>query len=228
MATSTPPHAPTNIMVSKTLSDGASMSLSWDAAEAGTNNPVGSYTVYRSESADGATWGVENQIASGVTGTSIAIAPPETYGNYYRYSVVAVGASDGSTSPATYSSNTLRRDHAPIAFAENITARETNVRAQHMTELQNTIAMLLEFYGLDAQTMSTIVAGTTPLSSWTNHINEIRAAIDFLTTYHDEWLEIPVNVPRADIMNQLRNVLLYVEKPQCVLGVGKLGAMITR
>lgn len=56
MATSTPPHAPTNVMVSKTLSDGASVSLSWDAAKAGTY-PVGSYTVYRSESPDGATWG---------------------------------------------------------------------------------------------------------------------------------------------------------------------------
>lgn len=224
----TPPQAPTNIMVSKTLSDGASVSLSWNTAEAGYNNPAGSYTVYRSESTDGSTWGTESQITSGVGDTSITITPPTAYGNYYRYKVIATGTYDGSTSSAAYSSNTLRRDHAPIAFAENITARETNVRAQHMTELQNTIAMLLEFYGLDAQTMSTIMAGTTPLSSWTGHINEIRAAIDFLTTYHDEWLEIPVNVPRADIMNQLRNVLLYVEKPQCVLGVGKLGAMITR
>ena len=224
----TPPQAPTNIMVSKTLSDGASVYLSWNTAEAGYNNPAGSYTVYRSESADGATWGTESQIASEVGDTSITITPPTAYGNYYRYKVIATGTYDGSTSSAAYSFNTLRRDHAPIAFAENITARETNVRAQHMTELQDTIAMLLEFYGLDAQTMSTITAGTTPLSSWTEHINEIRAAIDFLTTYHDEWLEIPVNVPRADIMNQLRNVLLYVEKPQCVLGVGKLGAMITR
>ena len=224
----TPPQAPTNIMVSKTLSDGASVYLSWNTAEAGYNNPAGSYTVYRSESTDGSTWGTESQITSGVGDTSITITPPTAYGNYYRYKVIATGTYDGSTSSAAYSSNTLRRDHAPIAFAENITARETNVRAQHMTELQDTIAMLLEFYGLDAQTMSTITAGTTPLSSWTEHINEIRAAIDFLTTYHDEWLEIPVNVPRADIMNQLRNVLLYVEKPQCVLGIGKLGAMITR
>lgn len=224
----TPPQAPTNIMVSKTLSDGASVSLSWNTAEAGYNNPAGSYTVYRSESTDGSTWGTESQITSGVGDTSITITPPTAYGNYYRYKVIATGTYDGSASPAAYSSNTLRRDHAPITFAEDITARETNVRAQHMTELQNTIAMLLEFYGLDAQTMSTITAGTTPLSSWTNHVNEIRSAIDFLTTYHDEWLEIPVNVPRADIMNQLRNVLLYVEKPQCVLGVGKLGAMITR
>ena len=224
----TPPQAPTNIMVSKTLSDGASVYLSWNTAEAGYNNPAGSYTVYRSESTDGSTWGTESQITSGVGDTSITITPPTTYGNYYRYKVTATGTYDGSTSSAAYSSNTLRRDHAPIAFAENITARETNVRAQHMTELQDTIAMLLKFYGLDAQTMSTITAGTTPLSSWTGHVNEIRAAIDFLTTYHDEWLEIPVNVPRADIMNQLRNVLLYVEKPQCVLGVGKLGAMITR
>lgn len=224
----TPPQAPTNIMVSKTLSDGASVSLSWNTAEAGYNNPAGSYTVYRSESTDGSTWGTESQITSGVGDTSITITPPTAYGNYYRYKVIATGTYDGSTSSAAYSSNTLRRDHAPIAFAENITARETNVRAQHMTELQDIITMLLEFYGLDAQTMSTITAGTTPLSSWTGHVNEIRAAIDFLTTYHDEWLEIPVNVPRADIMNQLRNVLLYVEKPQCVLGVGKLGAMITR
>lgn len=224
----TPPQAPTNIMVSKTLSDGASVSLSWNAAEAGYNNPAGSYTIYRSESTDGSTWGTESQITSGVGDTSITITPPTAYGNYYRYKVIATGTYDGSTSSAAYSSNTLRRDHAPITFAENITARETNVRAQHMTELQNTIAMLLEFYGLDPQTMPTITAGTTPLSSWTGHVNEIRAAIDFLTTYHDEWLEIPVNVPRADIMNQLRNILLYVEKPQCVLGVGKLGAMITR
>ena len=224
----TPPQAPTNIMVSKTLSDGASVSLSWDTAEAGYNNPAGSYTVYRSESTDGSTWGTESQITSEVGDTSITITPPTAYGNYYRYKVIATGTYDGSASSAAYSSNTLRRDHAPIAFAENIMARETNVRAQHMTELQNTIAMLLEFYGLDAQTMSTITAGTTPISSWTGHVNEIRAAIDFLTTYHDEWLEIPVNVPRADVMNQLRNVLLYVEKPQCVLGVGKLGAIITR
>lgn len=97
-----------------------------------------------------------------------------------------------------------------------------------MTELQDTIAMLLDFYGLEAQSVSAITAGETSLSSWTGHVNEIRAAIDFLTTYHDAWLDIPVNTPRADVMNQLRNVLLYVASPECVLGVAKLGAMITR
>ena len=220
------PSPPMNIKVSKTLSDGEAVTLSWDAATPGYQDSIKEYWVNRRESTDGQTWGE----LKGVTTTSetmVAVLPPETYGNYYRYEVTAQ-ATHGAVSNRAASSNTLRRDHAPIVFAEDITARETNVRAQHMTELQNTIAMLLEFYGLDAQTMSTITAGTTPLSSWTGHVNEIRAAIDFLTTYHDEWLEIPVNVPRADIMNQLRNVLLYVEKPQCVLGVGKLGAMITR
>ena len=220
------PSPPTNVRVSKTLSDGEAVTLSWDAATPGYQDSIKEYWVNRRESTDGQTWGE----LKGVTTTSetmVAVLPPETYGNYYRYEVTAQ-ATHGAVSNRATASNTLRRNHAPIVFAEDIVAGQTNVRAQHMTELQNIIAMLLEFYGLDAQTMSTITAGTTPLSSWTGHVNEIRAAIDFLTTYHDEWLEIPVNVPRADIMNQLRNVLLYVEKPQCVLGVGKLGAMITR
>ena len=97
-----------------------------------------------------------------------------------------------------------------------------------MAELQNVISMLNTFYGLTTLSMTNIVAKQTRLSGQMNHVNEIRVVIDFLTIYHDEWLEIPVNVPRIDIMNQLRNILLYVEKPQCVLGVGKLGAMIRR
>lgn len=220
------PSAPTNIMVSKTLSDGEAVTLSWNAAIPGYQDSIKEYWVDRRESTDGQTWGE----LKGVTTTSetmVAVLPPETYGNYYRYEVTAQ-ATHGAVSNRAAASNTLRRDHRPIAFAEDITAGQTNVRAQHMTELQDTIAMLLDFYCLDAQSVSTITAGETKLSSWTGHVNEIRAAIDFLTTYHDEWLEIPVNVPRADVMNQLRNVLLYVEKPQCVLGVGKLGAMITR
>ena len=224
---STFPNAPTNVIVSKTLSSGEAVALSWDAAVPGYQDSIKEYWIKRRESSDGQTWSQWDKFSASTTETSITVSPPETYGNYYLYEIRSLSTHNAVSDYVT-SSNTLRRDHAPIAFAENITARETNVRAQHMTELQNTIAMLLEFYGLDAQTMSTITAGTTPLSSWTNHVNEIRTAIDFLTTYHDEWLEIPVNVPRADVMNQLRNVLLYVEKPQCVLGVGKLGAMITR
>lgn len=224
---STFPNAPTNVIVSKTLSSGEAVALSWDAAVPGYQDSIKEYWIKRRESSDGRTWSQWDKFSASTTETSITVSPPETYGNYYLYEIRSLSTHNAVSDYVT-SSNTLRRDHAPIVFAENITARETNVRAQHMTELQDTIAMLLEFYGLDAQTMSTITAGTTPLSSWTEHINEIRAAIDFLTTYHDEWLEIPVNVPRADIMNQLRNVLLYVEKPQCVLGIGKLGAMITR
>lgn len=224
---STFPNAPTNVIVSKTLSSGEAVALSWDAAVPGYQDSIKEYWIKRRESSDGQTWSQWDKFSASTTETSITVSPPETYGNYYLYEIRSLSTHNAVSNYVT-SSNTLRRDHAPITFAEDITARETNVRAQHMTELQNTIAMLLEFYGLDTQTMSTITAGTTPLSSWTGHVNEIRSAIDFLTTYHDEWLEIPVNVPRADIMNQLRNVLLYVEKPQCVLGVGKLGAMITR
>lgn len=82
------PSAPTNIMVSKTLSDGEAVTLSWDAAIPGYQDSIKEYWVNRRESTDGQTWGE----LKGVTTTSetmVAVLPPETYGNYYRYEVTA-------------------------------------------------------------------------------------------------------------------------------------------
>lgn len=82
------PSAPTNIMVSKTLSDGEAVTLSWNAAIPGYQDSIKEYWVNRRESTDGQTWGE----LKGVTTTSetmVTVLPPETYGNYYRYEVTA-------------------------------------------------------------------------------------------------------------------------------------------
>ena len=60
--------------------------------------------------------------------------------------------------------------------------------------------MLLNFYHLALQDLTSIISQETGLAGWTNHVNEIRNAIDFLTTSHTGWLDIPVNRPRADII----------------------------
>lgn len=82
------PSPPTNVRVSKTLSDGEAVTLSWDAATPGYQDSIKEYWVNRRESTDGQTWGE----LKGVTTTSetmVAVLPPETYGNYYRYEVTA-------------------------------------------------------------------------------------------------------------------------------------------
>lgn len=222
-----PPSTPIKCQLSSTLSH-ENVMLSWSNSLDGVENPITGYEIQRRESSDGQTWGAWTTLVSSQTSTILSVAPSSTYGNYYSYRVRALGS--------VYNSNwiecchTLRRDHKPIPdFTDLVlTATVTNVKAIHMTELQNAISMLLEFYFLDAQTMTSIIAGETQLAGWTSHVNEIRAAIDFLTTYHDEWLEIPANCPRVDVIQQLRDVVLDVEKPACVLGVGKLGAIVTK
>lgn len=219
----TAPSAPTRCFLTKALSD-VDVTLSWEGAEDGDGNAITGYEIQRCESTDNAIWGGWST-ASTATATDWPVSPPEKYGNYYWFRVRAVG--EISSSDWTYCENTLRRDHAPISFTDpTLVVRETNVKAIHMTELQNAINMLLDFYGLITFGMTDIISGETPLSDWTNHVNEIRDAIDFLSTYHDDWLDIPVNCPKADVLQQLRDVLLDVEKPKAALGVMKLGAAV--
>lgn len=110
--------APTSVSLSATTSTGSNVTLSWSGAGAGTNNPITGYTVQRSESSDGSTWGSWADLST-TTETSLSVAPPKTAGNYYRYQVRtngSLGNSDWKTS-----SNTLRRSYtacgAPTACA---------------------------------------------------------------------------------------------------------------
>ena len=199
--------------------------LSWSAGSDGINNPMIGYEVQRAESSDGTNWSDWTTIAEQTTNTLI-VSPPAPYGNYYRYRVKTRGESLDSAWKNCV--NILRKDHQPIEeyTDSTIVVGETLVKAIHMTELQNNINMLLNFYHLTLQNLTNIISQETGLAGWTNHVNEIRNAIDFLTTSHTKWLDIPVNCPRADIIQQLRDVIEEVHKPPFILGIGKAGAVV--
>lgn len=212
---------PSDCVLDKPISHEA-VTLSWTAAEDDDDNPITGYEVYRCESSDRISWGGMESVAK-TTATSLAVDPPETYGNFYQFYVRTcgtVGVSDWVTCK-----NTLRREHIPFTFTdETLTVLETPVKAVHMTELQTYANALLDFYFLGSETMTNIIAGETSLGGWADHVGEIRTAIDKIPADHAEWKAIPVNKPEAAVITQLRTALTEVENPSITLGTTPLRA----
>ena len=203
--------------LSSTLSSG-DVTLSWSGAKAGTQNAIQSYEIQYCESSNGSSWGswtTLRTVSSTATGDSTSVSPSSTYGNYRKFRVRTQGAAGSDYySDWLESANVLRRDHAALAgFTDStLTAGTSPVKALHMTELQDRVNTLRTFYGLSAYSFTTITAGTTGLSGWTAHVNQIRTAIEDICTAsgktHETWISFSVNCPRADIMQQLRNIIL--------------------
>ena len=206
---------PTSPKLSATLSRDA-VKLSWGAGSAGTNNSVTGYDVQRRESTDGNNWGSwENVPGSPVTTTEMNVSPPNTAGNYYQYQVRTRGSAGSNYySGWVISINTLRRkwDAFGAWTDDPLVAGETPIKALHMQELQSRVNTLYAFYGLGTYNFTTITAGTTSLAGWTTHVNQIRAAIEEVCNAsgkaHESWIPFSVNCPRADVMQQLRRVIL--------------------
>ena len=206
---------PTSPKLSATLSRDA-VKLSWAAGSAGTNNSVTGYDVQRRESTDGNNWGSwENVPGSPVTTTEMNVSPPNTAGNYYQYQVRTRGSAGSNYySGWVISINTLRRkwDAFGAWTDDPLVAGETPIKALHMQELQSRVNTLYAFYGLGTYNFTTITAGTTSLAGWTTHINQIRTAIENVCSAsgktHENWIPFSVNCPRADVMQQLRRVIL--------------------
>ena len=206
---------PTSPKLSATLSRDA-VKLSWGAGSAGTNNSVTGYDVQRRESTDGNNCGSwENVPGSPVTTTEMNVSPPNTAGNYYQYQVRTRGSAGSNYySGWVISINTLRRkwDAFGAWTDDPLVAGETPIKALHMQELQSRVNTLYAFYGLGTYNFTTITAGTTSLAGWTTHVNQIRAAIEEVCNAsgkaHESWIPFSVNCPRADVMQQLRRVIL--------------------
>lgn len=203
--------APTACAVNDTLSTG-NVTLSWSGATAGTANAITGYEVQRCESSNGSTWGSWAALTT-TAATSLSVAPPATAGNYYKYRVRTLGAAGSAYySGWKESTNTLRRDHAALAgFTDpTLTAGTTPVKALHMTELHARVNTLRAFYGLSAYAFSPIDA--RGIAGWTDHVNEIKEAIEGVCTAsgktHEAWISFSVNCPRADVISQLRAVVL--------------------
>ena len=202
--------APTSPKVSATLSRGA-VTLSWGAGSAGTNNSVTGYDVERRESADGSSWGGWATVSgSPVTGTSLSVTPPDTVGSYYQYRVRTRGSAGSDYySGWVTSTNTLRRkwDAFGAWTDATLTARVTPIRAVHLTQIQERIAIIRSFYGLSAYTFTAITARQTKIAKWATLIGELRSAIDGITTNHAAWNTLEAGKPRIAHITQLRDII---------------------
>ena len=200
------PTAPTNVTVSRCISTGDKVMLSWDASSGIGDNSVAGYSVYYADSQDCITWSDMVKYTDLSQGTSCIVSPPDV--GYYRiYSVVGVGTISGSNSSEVESDRRLY--HFGEEFTdEALISGKTYIKAVHMTELQNLAEVSCNCHKVAAPSFTDIIAGETSLAGWTSHVEEIRNAIDTPGRNHDMWIEINVNCPRADVIQQLRDVLL--------------------
>lgn len=116
--------APTSVSAASTnVAPGATVRISWSGAKAGTNNPIKSYTVYRSS--DNSTWSV---LSSGVTNSYLDVTAPSTNGSTYYYKVATIGTVSGYDSGKSSETASIKCSFtAPSVSAVKIDNSTSNV-----------------------------------------------------------------------------------------------------
>mgnify|MGYP002762331278 CR=1 FL=1 len=203
----TPCGAPTSCAVDSTLSLVATM-LRWSGATAGYGNTISKYEVQRRSKAPGGSWSAWSAFEI-TSGTSLSVSPPATAGHYYQYRVRAQGtAGEAYYSGWKESTNTLRKAHKSIpAFTDpTLIVGQTDVKAVHITELQNAMNdILLPFMGVSTASF-TELERDSDAKHWGNHVQEIKTAIDSTGVSHDSWVAMQDEVT-ADVIEQLRRIV---------------------
>lgn len=188
------------------------VTLRWGAGTPGTNNPIDHYEVWRAEMASPDAAYPEDWEFVGSTGkTSMNVDPPDTVGRYYLFSVWAVGANyhENADSEWCDSSNLLRRkwDAFGAWTDATLTAGVSGIRAVHLTQLQERIAVIRAFYGLSAHSFKAVTARKTKIAKWKSLIVELRIAVDGITTNHAAWNTLEAGKPRIAHITQLRDII---------------------
>jgi hypothetical protein len=123
------------------------------------------------------------------------------------------------TGDGTFYSRDVARSFTvlPSPF-DDIVSNETNVKARHITDLRIAINNIRNYYGMAAYNWTLeITPGRTQVAYWPRHILELRAAlqsvVDLVNSYASGvisavWLDIGTGRPRADVMNQLMELVL--------------------
>ena len=107
---------------------------------------------------------------------------------------------------------------------ETITANETHVKAAHIQTLRTAVNTVRSYYGLYPATWSEdISAGKTTVKNWPFHITELRKAIEPVITAVNgfdsssafdippiTWLPIGAGRPKADVMQQIQNLIFII------------------
>ena len=199
--------APTACTVDSTLSLVAT-TLRWSGATAGYGNPISKYEVQRRSKAHGGAWSAWSAFET-TSGTSLSVSPPAAAGNYYQYRVRSQGtAGEAYYSGWKESTNTLRKAHKTIpAFTDpTLIVGHTDVKAVHITELQNVLNdILLPFMGV-SRVAFTELERDSDAKHWGAHVQEIKNAIDSTGVTHDPWVIMKDEVT-ADVIEQIRKIV---------------------
>lgn len=98
--------APTSVSVSPSAADpGATVTLSWSGASAGTSNPIAGYKVYRSPGGS-EDYTLLQSVGAGVS--SVTVTAHSTMGESYRYKVAVRGSLGDEAMSSTYATLTTR------------------------------------------------------------------------------------------------------------------------
>ena len=123
--------APTSVSLAATTVDaGASTTLSWSGAKAGTYNAITGYHVYRATSENG-TYSVLTAVESTSTAANTTVNAPSTMGSKYYYKVYTIGArnyNSGASSAVSLTAQTYSAPSAPTSLslsANNVAASAT-------------------------------------------------------------------------------------------------------
>ena len=145
-------------------------------------------------------------------------APALTIGTH-TVTVRCLDSDIGSSSPEVVRTFTV----LPSPF-ETITANETHVKATHIQTLRNAVNTIRSYYNLPSAVWNEdIVAGKTAVKNWPFHIMELRKAIESVITAIKSfassstfdippitWIPIGTGRPRADVMQQIQNLILML------------------
>lgn len=201
--------APKDVKLTVTSSPNYAVPLTWSAGSGGMNNALAYYEIARLESLDGSTATGAPESFAATQGLSYNVLPPALTGRAYFFFVRAVGtAGTEYASPWVSCPTPLVRSRPTLVPYTDavIEAGETPIKAVHITELQTNVNRLRVGRGLAQFAFTPITAGITSLAGWSDHVAELRAAIDETGIEHDAWIEIPANCPTAAVMMQLRAV----------------------
>jgi hypothetical protein len=145
-------------------------------------------------------------------------APALTIGTH-TVTVRCLDSDIGSSSPEVVRTFTV----LPSPF-ETITANETHVKATHIQTLRNAVNTIRSYYNLPSAVWNEdIVAGKTAVKNWPFHIMELRKAIESVITAINSfassptfdippitWIPIGTGRPRADVMQQIQDLILML------------------
>ncbi|MGI6497240.1 MAG: hypothetical protein ACOX0U_00075 [Oscillospiraceae bacterium] len=105
---------------------------------------------------------------------------------------------------------------------QTITENETKVKVEHIRTIREAVNAVRGYYGLAAANWSeNIIAGKTAIKNWPYHILEIRAALEGVITFINQfdtgtgfdvpevdWLPLGTGRPRAAVMRQIQDLIL--------------------